>query len=175
MYLAMRLGLFDAQSLEQPLQLTPGYRPTSIRLRRPSEATFFQSPAIQPKAIVAPAQDFQFVPPPVAEHEPLVPKRVKGEDGAYERRQSIDGFAQIGRPGCKKDPPHRFRVQHGPPTARRVSDRSLGSNPGRSSMRSFPIRSWIPGSASAASSAMVTGTHWAASFAIPALDSFRRP
>ena len=110
LYLTMRLGLFDAQSVEQPLQLTLGYRQTSIGLRRPSEATFFQSPVVQPKAIVVPAQDFQFIPPPVAEHEPLVRKRVKGEDGAYERRQSIDGFSQIGRPGCKEYPPHRFRV-----------------------------------------------------------------
>ena len=93
LYLTMRLGLIDAQSVEQPLQLTPGYRQTNVGLRRPSEVTFFQSPVIQPKAVVVPAQDFQFVPPPVAEHEPLVRKRIKGEHGAYYRRQSIDGFA----------------------------------------------------------------------------------
>jgi hypothetical protein len=88
----VRFGLFNGQSVQQPLQLSAAYAHCRTRLHGPFESPSFESPVIKPKSIVIPAQYFQLVPLPIAENKPLFGKRIYLKHGAHKSRQTVNGF-----------------------------------------------------------------------------------
>jgi hypothetical protein len=79
------MPLFDAQSVEQPLQLPTADALGLAILYRPLESAAFQSPVVEPEPIVIPSQYFQFVTLPIAENKPTVRKGIHFKYGTHQR------------------------------------------------------------------------------------------
>ncbi len=122
----MRLPLAQGKSIQQPAQLTAGDRYRLSIAGWPLERPAFKTAVEEPEAVMLPVQDLELVAVTIAEHEQARGEGIKPESFLHERRQTVNGFSQIGEAACQIDPINLDGVQHKAWSVRTTSDRSTG-------------------------------------------------
>jgi hypothetical protein len=134
----MTLG--QRKAVKQPVQL-PGSDLKGLARPKgwPIEQAFFQSPIVQPKAIVVPKQNLELVLLPVTEHEERLGEGIKLKQFLDDDRQSINRFSEVCRSSSQIHPLDDSAVHHNFSSVRRTFSNNSSWKPLITSISTFLI------------------------------------
>src|SRR5579862_5975077 len=142
----MGLVLFEAETVEEPLQLTSadgsGW---ALGARRPAKGSPLQASVVEPEAVGIPQEDLEFITTAVAEDEEASAEEIELEGVLHQGGEAVDGLAQVGTSTGEVDLGVLVRVQHdGLASAATTARKSSALKLGCTSMAAPAMRTVIP-------------------------------